>query len=142
MANEKSQDLKAYEDMKKRREDPKTEKAIIKESLKSKYSRKEPPMKRERIEEGFKSRRGAKQKDIFKKIGKTALSALKKVANPTSVITDSLSKLRNKEKKADFQKGDYSDIKMARGGRAGYKSGSKGCKMATKGKGRAYGQNS
>ena len=28
------------------------------------------------------------------------------------------------------------------GGRAGYKSGSKGCKMATKGKGRAYGKNS
>ena len=28
------------------------------------------------------------------------------------------------------------------GGRMGYKSGSKGCKMATKGKGRAYGQNS
>jgi len=28
------------------------------------------------------------------------------------------------------------------GGRAGYKMGSKGCKLATKGKGRAYGQNS
>jgi len=28
------------------------------------------------------------------------------------------------------------------GGRMGYKSGSKGCKMATKGKGRAYGMNS
>ena len=31
--------------------------------------------------------------------------------------------------------------KMARGGRAGYKMGSK-CKLATKGKGRAYGKNS
>ena len=28
------------------------------------------------------------------------------------------------------------------GGRAGYKSGSKGCKLAMKGKGRAYGKNS
>ena len=28
------------------------------------------------------------------------------------------------------------------GGRAGYKSGSKGCKLAIKGKGRAYGKNS
>jgi hypothetical protein len=28
------------------------------------------------------------------------------------------------------------------GGRAGFKSGSKGCKLATKGKGRAYGKNS
>ena len=31
---------------------------------------------------------------------------------------------------------------MKTGGRAGYKMGSKGCKMATKGKGRAYGKNS
>ena len=31
---------------------------------------------------------------------------------------------------------------LSRGGRAGYKSGSKGCKLATKGKGRAYGKNS
>ena len=45
MANEKSQPLKAFEDIKKRKEDPKTEKAFIKEAIKSKYSRKEPPMK-------------------------------------------------------------------------------------------------
>jgi hypothetical protein len=31
---------------------------------------------------------------------------------------------------------------LSRGGRAGYKSGSKGCKLAMKGKGRAYGKNS
>jgi len=31
---------------------------------------------------------------------------------------------------------------MAKGGRAGFKSGSKGCKLAKKGKGRAYGKNS
>jgi|21_taG_2_1085346.scaffolds.fasta_scaffold100839_3 hypothetical protein len=30
----------------------------------------------------------------------------------------------------------------AKGGRAGYKMGSKGCKLAMKGKGRAYGKNS
>jgi hypothetical protein len=30
----------------------------------------------------------------------------------------------------------------AKGGRAGFKSGSKGCKLAMKGKGRAYGKNS
>jgi len=30
----------------------------------------------------------------------------------------------------------------AKGGRAGYKSGGKGCKLAMKGKGRAYGKNS
>ena len=31
---------------------------------------------------------------------------------------------------------------MAKGGRAGFKAGSKGCKLAMKGKGRAYGKNS
>ena len=34
------------------------------------------------------------------------------------------------------------DQGLKSGGRAGYKSGSKGCKLATKGKGRAYGKNS
>ena len=33
-------------------------------------------------------------------------------------------------------------IPLAKGGRAMYKSGSKGCKLAMKGKGRAYGKNS
>ena len=47
-----------------------------------------------------------------------------------------------------FKKGDFKIIgkpetpKMAKGGRAGFKSGSKGCKLAMKGKGRAYGKNS
>ena len=31
---------------------------------------------------------------------------------------------------------------MAKGGRAMYKSGGRGCKLAMKGKGRAYGKNS
>ena len=33
-------------------------------------------------------------------------------------------------------------LKLAKGGRVMYKSGSKGCKLAMKGKGRAYGKNS
>ena len=33
-------------------------------------------------------------------------------------------------------------IKLAKGGRAGLKDGSKGCKMAKAGRGRAYGKNS
>ena len=33
-------------------------------------------------------------------------------------------------------------VKKASGGRIGLKSGSKGCKLAMKGKGRAYGKNS
>ena len=130
---EKSQNLKAYEDMKKRREDPKTEKAIIKEGLKSRYGKNEPPMKRERTEEGFKARRKAKQKDILGKVGKTALSTLGKIANPISGITKSISKLRNKKNKADFQKGDYSDIKI-KGGTAKLKGGG----MSQRGLGRAF----
>ena len=35
-----------------------------------------------------------------------------------------------------------SSLKMAKGGRVGLKSGSKGCKLAMKGKGKAYGKNS
>ena len=38
---------------------------------------------------------------------------------------------------------DMSNVQGAKdGGRMGYKDGSKGCKLATKGKGRAYGKNS
>ena len=33
-------------------------------------------------------------------------------------------------------------LSFAKGGRAGYKSGTRGCKLAMKGKGRAYGKNS
>ena len=36
----------------------------------------------------------------------------------------------------------YKVENMAKGGRVGLKSGSKGCKLAMKGKGRAYGKNS
>ena len=36
----------------------------------------------------------------------------------------------------------FATQRMAKGGRVGYKSGSKGCKLAMKGKGRAYGKNS
>ena len=37
--------------------------------------------------------------------------------------------------------GNFFEMK-AKGGRVGLKSGSKGCKLAMKGKGRAYGKNS
>ena len=48
---------------------------------------------------------------------------------------------------ADDKQLERAERKMSRdlmrsGGRAMYKSGSKGCKLATKGKGRAYGKNS
>ena len=51
---------------------------------------------------------------------------------------------RRAEKKAETreQRITLKDIGMAKGGRAGYKSGGRGCKLAMKGKGRAYGKNS
>ena len=81
-----------------------------------------------------------KTKDVLKKIGRSILRS-----TPTTKIAGVISDLRNKEKKADFQKGDYSDIsveKMAKGGRVMYKSGMRVCKLAKRGKGRAYGKNS
>ena len=138
------------------------------------------------------------------KILKTVGKAVSKVV-PGAKVVQTLKDLRNKKKKAKFQEGDYSDIKVKGiidpikvevkpaempkfknkndnsvempkpyienekkyksmepskrkkyitvprdsknipefklGGRAGYKMGSK-CKLATKGKGRAYGKNS
>ncbi len=47
-----------------------------------------------------------------------------------------------KEKVEDFYKPSSKKRNLAKGGRAGFKSGSKGCKLAMKGKGRAYGKNS
>ena len=46
-------------------------------------------------------------------------------------------KINRKAKKMTASEGSF-----AKGGRAGYKDGSKGCGKANKGKGRAYGQNS
>ena len=42
----------------------------------------------------------------------------------------------------DSRREVFAANKMAKGGRAGFKSGSKGCKLAKRGKGRAYGKNS
>ena len=42
----------------------------------------------------------------------------------------------------DTRREVFATQRMAKGGRAGFKSGSKGCKLAKRGKGRAYGKNS
>ena len=49
---------------------------------------------------------------------------------------------RSRMKKAGFKDSEIGDTRLAKGGRVGLKSGSKGCKLAMKGKGRAYGKNS
>ena len=49
--------------------------------------------------------------------------------------------VKDRMKKAGFKDSEIGDTRLAKGGRAGYKMGGK-CKLATKGKGRAYGKNS
>ena len=49
---------------------------------------------------------------------------------------------KDRMKKAGFKDSEIGDTRLAKGGRVGLKSGSKGCKLAMKGKGRAYGKNS
>jgi len=68
---------------------------------------------------------GGKQ---IKGSAKEILSGISSLASPAGSAFKSLNKLRNRKKKADFQKGDYSDIKIkkADGGRIGYKHGG-GC---------------
>ena len=47
-----------------------------------------------------------------------------------------------KTKMLSSSRRDATKTFMAKGGRVGLKSGSKGCKLAMKGKGKAYGKNS
>ena len=73
---------------------------------------------------GFKS--GSKENE--KKEFETAVAKAKKIIK------------KNKKKSTDAM--ELFKNKFNKGGRVGLKSGSKGCKLAMKGKGRAYGKNS
>lgn len=55
---------------------------------------------------------------------------------------DGLDKAETRAMKEVMQEAALPMPKFSKGGRAGYKDGSKGCGKANKGKGRAYGQNS
>jgi len=61
------------------------------------------------------------------------------IGNTLGNIIVTSKKLRDQLRKKDPVKAKAG---LKTGGRAGYKSGSKGCKLAMKGKGRAYGKNS
>ena len=77
------------------------------------------------------------QEDISKKLDdKVALKNISDVLGNMIITTKQFGdKLRKKDKLK-------AAAGMKTGGRAGFKSGSKGCKLAMKGKGRAYGKNS
>ena len=83
----------------------------------------ESPMKMERAKEGYRSK--------AEKMGSKV-----KFADEMDAMTKGLDTLTSKGP------GKLKVGSFAKGGRAGFKSGSKGCKLAMKGKGRAYGKNS
>jgi hypothetical protein len=88
-----------------------------------------------------------KLRRVKKIIQKTPNKEFKSTNNPKSsgAKNKKLAKqqMQTIKNKADQTKDTFdSPIKLARGGRAGYKDGSKGCKLAMKGKGKAYGKNS
>ena len=91
----------------------------LKKALSKKTKTFESPMKMERKKEGFRS----KNPNV-------------KFANEMEAMTKGLDTLTSKGP------GKLKVGSFAKGGRVGLKSGSKGCKLAMKGKGRAYGKNS
>jgi hypothetical protein len=75
------------------------------------------------------------------------MEQLKKAKEEGKVETKQKSKLLRKKTEGEkinklLKEAAYGDNKMAKGGRAGFKAGSKGCKLAKRGRGRAYGKNS
>ena len=99
----------------------------LRKDLKKGFSKKnrtfESPMKMERKKEGFRSK--------AEKMGSKV-----KFADEMDAMTKGLDTLTSKGP------GKVKVGSFAKGGRAGYKSGTRGCKLAMKGKGRAYGKNS
>ena len=80
---------------------------------------------------------GETQKELSKKLN-TKVKQMA-IGDTLGNIIVTSKKLRDQLSKKDKDKAAQG---LRMGGRAGYKSGSKGCKLATKGKGRAYGKNS
>jgi hypothetical protein len=75
--------------------------------------------------------------DISKKLDKKVRQMeIGSILGDLAVASNKLKDQMNKKDKLKAAQG------LRMGGRAGYKSGSKGCKLAMKGKGRAYGKNS
>ena len=78
------------------------------------------------------------------KASKTYDKKLKKYmgSKETQLHADSFEKGNERAEARAGQETMQEYKKMVKGGRAGYKSGGRGCKLAMKGKGRAYGKNS
>ena len=96
----------------------------LQESARGEGSAKTSPMRTERAFDKFRSPRNAKEYFADKPGSKYEGMAKENLEKQIKAI-------RNPSFKV-----------MAKGGRVGFKNGSKGCKLATKGKGNAYGKNS
>jgi len=96
----------------------------LQESARGEGSAKTSPMRTERAFEKFRSPRNAKTYFADRPGSKYEGMAKENLEKQIKVIKDPSFKM------------------MAKGGRAMYKSGGRGCKLAMKGKGRAYGKNS
>ena len=96
----------------------------LQESARGEGSAKTSPMRTERAFDKFRSPRNAKEYFADKPGSKHEGMAKEN-------LEEQIKAIRNPSFKV-----------MAKGGRVGFKNGSKGCKLATKGKGNAYGKNS
>ena len=104
---------------------PDTSKVPTSKNISSLIAKEQDPFVRNKLQS---IKESAARGDVISKSGNV-------IATPTKERTAKTSMERNP--------GSYQRrVPEAKGGRIGYKSGSKGCKLATKGKGRAYGQNS
>ena len=88
-----------------------------------------------------------KLRRVKKQIQKTPNKNFKSTNNPKSSGAKNkklaIQQQQTIKNKTNQTKDTYDPpIKLAKGGRAAYKDGSKGCGKATKGKGKAYGKNS
>ncbi len=77
------------------------------------------------------------QKDISKELDKKVSNM--EISDALNSLVINMRKTRDVLNKPNKMKAKAG---LKTGGRAGFKSGSKGCKLAMKGKGRAYGKNS
>jgi len=81
-------------------------------------------------------------RDILKKVG-VGVNYGRTLKNLRKEFNERFDKQKAPEKpKTSAPKEPQPMQPLSKGGRAGYKTGSKGCKLAMKGKGRAYGKNS
>ena len=121
-ANEKSKALKKIEERKRQQARKKKEKTLGQKQFETYMAEKDTGFKKaQRIQKTYEGASPEIKADLEKRF--------KNVFNPKEMVVSSrrdTAKVQN----------------MAKGGRAGFKSGSKGCKLAMKGKGRAYGKNS